>query len=151
MRNDNLPHDRAVFPRFVWLTIHSTHAQEIQLPTQRILTINPVKYGMGRHFTTLTPYEKLTSAKPFWASIVIYNLGLFLCKFSILLQYLRIFPYRLFRIFNYALMAFIFAWSCWTVFSAVFFCRPVEFFWDKEIEGGTCLSQWTTWYGYPAS
>jgi hypothetical protein len=100
---------------------------------------------MGRHFDNLTPYEKLTSAKPFWASIVIYNLGLFLCKFSILLQYLRIFPYRLFRIFNYTLMAFIFVWSCWTVFSAIFFCRPVEYFWDKSIVGGTCLSQWTTW------
>jgi hypothetical protein len=45
-----------------------------------------VKYGMGRHFDHLTPYEKVTSAKPFWASIIIYNLGLFLCKFSILLQ-----------------------------------------------------------------
>lgn len=83
--------------------------------------------------------------KPFWASIVIYNLALFLCKFSILLQYLRIFPYRLFRILNYSLMALIFAWSCWTVFSAIFFCKPVEFFWDKSIEGGTCLSQWVVW------
>jgi hypothetical protein len=108
-------------------------------------SIATVKYGMGRHFANLTPFEKVTSAKPFWASIIIYNLGLFLCKFSILLQYLRIFPYRTFRIFNYSLMAFIFAWSCWTVFSAIFFCRPVEYFWDRSIVGGTCLSQWTTW------
>ena len=108
-------------------------------------SIATVKYGMGRHFDNLTPYEKLTSAKPFWASIIIYNLGLFLCKFSILLQYLRIFPYRLFRIFNYSLMAFIFAWSCWTVFSAIFFCRPVEYFWDKSIPNGTCLSKWAVW------
>jgi hypothetical protein len=80
-----------------------------------------------------------------WASIVIYNLALFLTKFSILLQYLRIFPYRLFRILCLSLMAFIFAWSCWTVIGAIFFCTPVAFFWDKSIKGGTCLSKWTVW------
>lgn len=100
---------------------------------------------MGRHLDTLTPFELITSLKPFWASIFIYNFALFLCKFSILLQYLRIFPYRLFRILNYSLMAFIFVWSCWTVFSAIFFCRPVEFFWDKSIAGGKCFSQWAIW------
>lgn len=101
---------------------------------------------MGRHIDTLTPQELVTSLKPFWASIVIYNLGLFLCKFSILLQYLRIFPYRLFRILNFSLMTFIFAWSCWTVFSAIFSCRPVEYFWNKSIPGGKCLSQWAVWF-----
>jgi hypothetical protein len=90
-----------------------------------------VKYGMGRHLDTLTPYELTTSLKPFWASIVVYNLGLFLTKFSILLQYLRIFPYRKFRILCYSLIAFIFAWSCWTVLSSIFF--------------GKCFSQWAVW------
>lgn len=106
-----------------------------------------VRYGMGRHLDSLSQFEQLTSLKPFWASIILYNLGLFLTKFSILLQYLRIFPYRTFRILDHYLMAFIFAWSCWTVFSAIFFCKPVAFFWDKSIPGGTCLSQWAVWYG----
>lgn len=100
---------------------------------------------MGRHLDTLSDFQLTTSMKPFWASIVIYNLGLFLTKFSILLQYLRIFPYRLFRILCFGLMAFIFAWSCWTVFSSIVFCRPVQFFWDKSIPGGKCLSQWAVW------
>ena len=100
---------------------------------------------MGRHVGTLSEFELVTSMKPFWASIVVYNLGLFLTKFSILLQYLRIFPYRLFRVLCFSLMAFIFAWSCWTVIGAIFFCTPVAYFWDKTIEGGTCLSQWAVW------
>ena len=104
-----------------------------------------VKYGMGRHIDTLSPSQITTSMKPFWASIVIYNLALFLTKISILLQYLRIFPYRLFRILCLSLMAFIFAWSCWTVIGAIFFCRPVEFFWDKTIPDGKCFSQWIVW------
>jgi hypothetical protein len=104
-----------------------------------------VKYGMGRHLDTLSEFQLTTSMKPFWASIVVYNLGLFLTKFSILLQYLRIFPYRLFRVLCFSLMAFIFAWSCWTVFSSIFFCKPVQFFWDKSIPGGKCLSQWAVW------
>jgi hypothetical protein len=136
------------------MTVCLTIAQGFQgMPDISSTTIKPkhadtqitVKYGMGRHLETLTQYEGVTSLKPFWASIVIYNLALFLCKFSILLQYLRIFPYRLFRILNYSLMAFIFAWSCWTVFSAIFFCRPVEYFWDKSIKDGKCLSQWAVW------
>jgi hypothetical protein len=79
-----------VLSRFVH-PILSGH-QETKLEPKLTHAIATVKYGMGRHFDNLTPYEKLTSAKPFWASIIIYNLGLFLCKFSILLQYLRIFP-----------------------------------------------------------
>jgi hypothetical protein len=104
-----------------------------------------VKYGMGRHIDTLSDAQITTSMKPFWASIVIYNLALFLTKFSILLQYLRIFPYRLFRILCLSLMAFIFAWSCWTIIGAIFFCRPVEYFWDKTIPNGKCFSQWVVW------
>lgn len=108
-----------------------------------------VEYGMGRHFDTLTPYEQITSLKPFWASIVIYNLALFFTKFSILLQYLRIFPYRKFRILCYCLMGFVFCWSCWTVFSSIFLCTPVAAFWDpsllKTVPEAHCLSEWALW------
>lgn len=99
---------------------------------------------MGRHIGSLSPYEQITSLKPFWASIVIYNIGLFFTKFSILLQYLRIFPHRLFRRLCWALMGFLFVWSCWTVFSAIFFCTPVAKFWQPDLDGW-CFSEWAIW------
>lgn len=104
-----------------------------------------MKYGMGRHEADLSAYDQITSLKPWYASIVVYNLALFFTKWSIMLQYLRIFPLRKFRILCYCLMAFVFAWSCWTVFSAIAFCTPVEKFWRPDLPGH-CLSEWAVWY-----
>ena len=108
------------------------------------LTDTTVKYGMGRHFASLTPYEQMTSLKPFYASIILYNLALAFTKFSIMLQYLRIFPYHRFRKLCYALMAFVFCWSCWTVCSSIFLCTPVAKFWKPTLPGH-CLSEWAVW------
>jgi len=99
---------------------------------------------MGQHINTLSGYEQITSLKPFYASIVVYNLALFFTKFSIMLQYLRIFPYRKFRIMCHSLMAFVFAWSCWTVCSSIFFCTPVAKFWNPILPGH-CFSEWVLW------
>ena len=104
-----------------------------------------VRFGMGRHTDTLSQSDLATSMKPFWASIQIYGIGLFLTKISILVQYLRIFPYRLFRILCFCLIALIFAWSCVTAGLSIFFCRPVEFFWDKTIKDGKCFGEFAVW------
>lgn len=77
--------------------------------------------------------------------IVIYNICLFFTKFSILLQYLRIFPHKTFRLLCYSLMGFVIVWSTWTTLSAVFFCTPVAKFWKPDMDGW-CFSRWGIWY-----
>lgn len=103
---------------------------------------------MGQHAANLTQHDRLWSNKWFWASLWIYYLALFCAKLAILLQYLRIFPQKRFRQVSYGLAVFIFAYSCWTVFSAVFSCTPVNYFWTQSVDPeakGTCLNRLVVW------
>ncbi|KAK4962683.1 hypothetical protein LTR10_000310 [Elasticomyces elasticus] len=129
-----------------------------------------VKYGMGQHQDTLSEQDQLLQLRPFWASIWVYNLAISCTKFSILFQYLRIvrtdflsrhqlelssptlhpslsFPGRKFRATCYALIGVVFVYSCWTFFSAIFACTPVEYFWKPNRPGGgKCLDRFAVWF-----
>ena len=62
-------------------------------------------------------------------------------KTSILLLYLRLFRvHRWFRYTSYGLIAYIWAWGISESIVAVVQCMPVEFQWNKSIEG-TCIDQ----------
>ena len=112
-----------------------------------MLTEMTVKWGMGRHITTLTPQEGIHNEIAFYLSIPFYNLAISCTKFSILLQYLRIFPHGMFRIPCYTLMAVVGIYSCWTFFSAIFACWPVAYFWDPEAHPyGHCLNRFAVWF-----
>ena len=104
-----------------------------------------VKYGMGRHWENLTGNDKMMLIKWFWASVWIYYCALCLAKVSILLQYLRVFPTKKFRITAFVLMAIIVGYSLGTMFSAMFICTPVRHFWDRTVDG-TCLNETAVWY-----
>ncbi|KAK3718219.1 hypothetical protein LTR37_005334 [Vermiconidia calcicola] len=93
----------------------------------------------------LCPNDKTQSSIWFWASVWIYYLALCFVKLSILLQYLRVFPQDKFRTACYVLMAVIVAYSCGTVFSAVFACTPVAYFWDRSLDG-SCVNQTAVWF-----
>ena len=69
-------------------------------------------------------------------------------KFSILLQYLRIFPQELFRKACYIMMVIVGIYSCWTFFSAVFACWPISYFWNQLADptGGHCLNRFAVWF-----
>lgn len=107
-----------------------------------------VKYGMGSHQATLTAHDLVWTNRWFWSSLWIYYLALYFAKLAILLQYLRIFPQTTFRRVNYGLIAFITVYSCWTVFSAIFSCTPVSYFWIHNIDPdaeGKCLNRLAVW------
>ncbi|KAK3670136.1 hypothetical protein LTR78_009983 [Recurvomyces mirabilis] len=110
------------------------------------ITAALVRHGMGRHQYLLSVEEQAAQLKPLWASIWVYNLGLSCTKFSILFQYLRIFPYKKFRQTCYGLIAVVFVYTCWSFFSAVFFCTPVAFFWNSDISGGRCFNKFAVWF-----
>ncbi|EMC96856.1 hypothetical protein BAUCODRAFT_41690, partial [Baudoinia panamericana UAMH 10762] len=104
-----------------------------------------VKHGMGRHQYDLSEHDQLAQLKPFWVSVIVYNLSISSAKFSILFQYLRIFPQQRFRQACYTLMAVVGIYSCWTFFSAVFACSPISFFWNPMQEGH-CLNRFAVWF-----
>ncbi|TKA57293.1 hypothetical protein B0A55_11541 [Friedmanniomyces simplex] len=111
-----------------------------------ITMILQVKHGMGKHEDTLSKQDQLAQLKPFWASVWVYNLAISCTKFSILFQYLRIFPGKKFRSICYILIGVVFVYSCWTFFSAVFACTPVQYFWKPDIPGGHCLDRFAVWF-----
>jgi hypothetical protein len=107
---------------------------------------------MGRHQSTLTSHDLLWTNRWFWVSLWTYYSALYCAKLAILLQYLRIFPQETFRRVNYGLIAFITAYSCWTIFSAIFSCTPVSYFWTHNIDPtakGTCLNRLVVWSVVP--
>ncbi|GIZ40965.1 hypothetical protein CKM354_000428500 [Cercospora kikuchii] len=111
-----------------------------------VVIILQVETGMGRHSKDIEPHELTKNLKAFWVSLYVYNISLTLSKVSILIQYLRIFPQRWFRISTWCLMAFIIAYGTYAVLTAIFLCWPIAYFWDRTIEGGKCLNQFAIWF-----
>lgn len=103
-----------------------------------------VKYGMGRHADTLSADDHVQSLVWFWASVWIYYLALCFAKLSILIQYLRLFPGRKFRVKCFFLIGIVIGWTFWAFFSALFACRPIRYFWDSSVQG-TCLNRLAVW------
>ncbi|USW55954.1 hypothetical protein Slin15195_G092730 [Septoria linicola] len=94
--------------------------------------------GLGDHIYELSPHNVKLNLEAYWAMIIIYNLSLFCTKFSIMFQYLRIFPQRSIRLATYILMGIVLAYAIWRFFSAVFTCNPPAAFWDHSITHKTC-------------
>lgn len=74
-----------------------------------------------------------------------YNASLAFTKFSILFQYLRIFPARSFRIACYIVMAVVATYSSWAIVSGYVNCVPVAKFWNHDLPG-TCLNFEAVWF-----
>lgn len=100
---------------------------------------------MGQHSWELTDETKTNGFYWFWVSIWVYYAGLFCVKISILLQYLRVFVQKNFRIICYILMVMVTTCSLWAIFSGFFMCTPVHHFWDRTVDG-ECLNRLGVWY-----
>ncbi|KAF2993176.1 hypothetical protein E8E13_000879 [Curvularia kusanoi] len=101
-------------------------------------------WGMGQHIYDLDPFTMQESLKAFWASLIVYYLSLGFTKGSMLLQYRRIFTTKQFRVANYAVLAVVLCYTCWTVFSSIFACIPVRAFWTRE--PAKCINQFAMWF-----
>ncbi|KAJ5697772.1 hypothetical protein N7488_011456 [Penicillium malachiteum] len=102
-------------------------------------------YGMGTHDKYLATHVLREQLKCLWAAIPIYNASLGCTKFSILFQYLRIFPARWFRNACYIMMAIVATYSTWAVISGFLNCVPVSRFWDRTVSG-YCLNFDVVWF-----
>jgi hypothetical protein len=107
-----------------------------------------VKWGMGQHISELTLNDAVQSQKPFYVSVWVYNLAMSCTKFSILIQYLRIFPQANFRRACYVMIVIVAIYTAWVFFSAVFACWPISYFWTQVVDptGGKCLNRFAVWY-----
>lgn len=104
---------------------------------------------MGRHADNLTDHQVKYMNVWFWVSVWMYYLSLLWAKLSILTQYSRIFVLHSFRTVNIAMMIAVVVYSCWTVFSAIFACSPIQFFWQMDttmFPNGKCLNRLAVWY-----
>ncbi|KAI9928347.1 hypothetical protein MW887_002385 [Aspergillus wentii] len=104
-----------------------------------------VHFGLGRHSNAISHVDLMHQLKSLWAAIPMYNASLAFSKFSILFQYLRIFPGRKFRFACYFMMAVVATYSTWAIVSGYVNCVPVAKFWDKDISGH-CLSFEAVWF-----
>ena len=97
--------------------------------------------ALGRHVLALSPSEIRQSLKLTYALEISYGTGIILVKLSILVLYRRIFPmghvscaWRACWWVLFVLSASMIVW----IIPGIFQCRPIAFFWDQTISGGTC-------------
>ncbi|CAG8274691.1 unnamed protein product [Penicillium olsonii] len=102
-------------------------------------------YSMGVHSALLSSHTLQQQLKCLWAAIPMYNASLAFTKFSILFQYLRIFPGRSFRIACYVMMAIVATYSIWAIVSGYVNCVPVAKFWNHDLPG-SCLNFEAVWF-----
>ncbi|KAH6675345.1 hypothetical protein F5X68DRAFT_246505 [Plectosphaerella plurivora] len=103
------------------------------------------KFGLGSH-TWEQPVEHFVPyMKSFYASIVVYNVGMCLVKISILLQYRRIFSGRTMQTATLCGVLFLSAWAVTLSFLLTLVCIPVAKFWIPGLPG-KCLDFLTIWY-----
>ncbi|KAF2745831.1 hypothetical protein M011DRAFT_446424 [Sporormia fimetaria CBS 119925] len=104
------------------------------------------QHNLGAQTPTLSPGDIIKSQKALWTSILFHNLTLTFTRLSLLLHYLRIFTSRRSHIICIIGICIILAHGVAALFSSVFLCMPVSFFWDNSIVGGKCLSWFAVWF-----
>jgi hypothetical protein len=78
--------------------------------------------------------------KMLYISVIVYNAGLILVKFSLLHQYLRFFVERKWRRANYAIMSIVISGGIAIIFTGIFTCNPIPRFWDRAGVEGVCIN-----------
>ncbi|KAF2150296.1 hypothetical protein K461DRAFT_269771 [Myriangium duriaei CBS 260.36] len=108
-----------------------------------ILGLIVIDYGgVGHHLIAV--FAKDQDEVRIWAQCL-YSLSmLYICavtipKLSILVFFSRIFVEQYQIITTYILMGLLMTWAIGGGLAGVFICTPIEFFWNKQIEG-TCVN-----------
>jgi len=105
-----------------------------------------VHNGLGRHQEHLTDDQVTSLLRAFWFSLWLYYLGLCFTKCGLILQYLRIFTQRWFRIAAWTIFGIVVVYSVWTVLSSIFSCTPVHAFWDQSVKDARCMPHGVSWF-----
>ncbi|KAH7190791.1 hypothetical protein DER44DRAFT_850633 [Fusarium oxysporum] len=103
------------------------------------------KYGLGYHTWEQPKDNYVPYMKAFYASVIVYNIGICFVKIGILLQYRRVFALRLIQIITFYGVMFMIAWTITIAFLNILICVPVAAVWDTTITG-RCINRLTVWY-----
>ncbi|KAL8849384.1 MAG: hypothetical protein Q9221_005622 [Calogaya cf. arnoldii] len=132
----------------VMLRVVSRRMQKLSLEADDYLIfvalIKPFGWGAGilyhNRSVHMHPHDPVIEGKAILAHEIIWAASIPIIKISILLLYIRIFGcLRYFRILAYVIGIFSFCWAMTVIFVCSFQCRPIQYIWDKSIEG-TCLN-----------
>ncbi|TAQ83483.1 hypothetical protein B7494_g8190 [Chlorociboria aeruginascens] len=102
-------------------------------------------YGLGQHADVVGEDGVRHILQLLYASIVLYNLGLYAIKSSICVQSLRIFTIRKYSLAAKFLLGFIIVGGGILLFIQIFSCLPVAKSWDTTIKG-KCLPPRAVWF-----
>ena len=105
-----------------------------------IFDLVSLKYGFGKHASTLT--LPTLEREGFYVYILelFYNIGLGFFKLSFLALYIRVFPQRWMYITCCTLGAIICCWLVSTEFALIFRCIPIRASWEGP-SAGKCSPQ----------
>ncbi|KAK4150893.1 hypothetical protein C8A00DRAFT_45787 [Chaetomidium leptoderma] len=98
-----------------------------------------VTYGLGRHITDFSPDELATFFKVVYISVIVNGISLVLTKASVLLLFLDIIVITWIRKATYVVTALVACYGVWLTASNIFFCIPVQSFWDSSIPEKRCI------------
>ncbi|KAL8751868.1 MAG: hypothetical protein Q9199_006134, partial [Rusavskia elegans] len=99
-----------------------------------------VRHGFGRHILMLDVPDVVEFGKLFFTDACLFPVAILAMKCSILWFYHRIFPIRKFTISCIVIGAVTVAWFIASIVAQFLICRPFQYFWDKSIPGGKCIS-----------
>lgn len=76
----------------------------------------------------------------FFVTTCVFPVACAALKFSILIFYHRIFPFRKFTISCIGIGFVVIAWFIAFIVASFLSCRPLAYYWDKSIAGGHCIN-----------
>ncbi|KAL9052264.1 MAG: hypothetical protein Q9162_005521 [Coniocarpon cinnabarinum] len=108
----------------------------------------PAEVPLGTDPTMIKPQLEPVLKAIYAAEQLLYA-GFTLPKLSLLFLYLRVFEVRWVRFTTWGLIGV--STACWIAFAlvAAFLCAPVQYYWDRLIPGGSCISIDTFWRTIP--
>ncbi|KAI4113392.1 MAG: hypothetical protein LQ345_005618 [Seirophora villosa] len=99
-----------------------------------------VHSGLGRHTLMLDLDQVINFGKAFFVTTCVFPVACAALKFSILIFYHRIFPFRKFTISCIGIGFVVIAWFIAFIVASFLSCRPLAYYWDKSIAGGHCIN-----------
>ncbi|KAH8651306.1 hypothetical protein BX600DRAFT_516887 [Xylariales sp. PMI_506] len=97
--------------------------------------------GLGYHMTNLTTASQVMIFKGNFVLQRANQPAMACIKISILAFYMRIFTVAKFKYLVWANIIYTLLWAIIGWIVNILVCKPIQFFWDKTIVGGTCGSQ----------
>ncbi|KAK0724611.1 hypothetical protein B0H67DRAFT_109238 [Lasiosphaeris hirsuta] len=112
-----------------------------------VATVFATQYGLGHHIWTISEEAGELMQKCGFTSQVLYPPALGAVKLSIVLFFIRCLPVvHGHKNALYWFTGFIAVEELAFTIALFVQCRPLSFYWDKTIEGGTCINQPAFYY-----